>query len=213
MLSVDELRFEAGDLKEKADALNRAAARLFKLADKQEEDERERKIVSQIMVLLMERIWHHFYPEWAKNEVESDHKPTEDNIDQYMHADLIVILTDKAFSEAEAEIYIRKQIDWIMFSDQIYERINWSDVITQTAIRRNFGEALKMVKKGSELSSKLNYAFGNDDLKELMKLHKANRFRKKIEDLLTDCNFHYESGLLHEKKYAELEKELEREEE
>ena len=34
-------------------------------------------------------------------------------------------------------------------------------------------------------------------------LHQWNLFREKIEDLLEDCNFHTECGLLNEGKYDE----------
>jgi hypothetical protein len=34
-----------------------------------------------------------------------------------------------------------------------------------------------------------------------MEIHKKNKFRKKIEDLLEDCNFHSECGFLCDKDY------------
>jgi len=36
----------------------------------------------------------------------------------------------------------------------------------------------------------------------LTKLHKSKKFGKKIEDLLTDCNFHYECELMSSKDYS-----------
>ena len=56
----------------------------------------------------------------------------------------------------------------------------------------------------SFLSGPLDWSFSKRDLTELAKLHKANKCRKKIEDLLTDCNFHYESAKFHNKDYTEF---------
>ncbi len=81
-----------------------------------------------------------------------------------------------------------------------------NDLIREAEIRLDFASALRSVKDGSDLSGKLRYCFGEDDLMELMKLHKSNRFRKKIEDLLGNCNYHSECGLLCSKKYDVFEK-------
>jgi len=72
--------------------------------------------------------------------------------------------------------------------------------------RLDFAAALKSVRSGSDLSGRLGYSFDPSDLMELMRLHRGNKFRKKIEDLLTSCNYHGESGLLCSKKYDEYEK-------
>ena len=61
-------------------------------------------------------------------------------------------------------------------------------------IRNDFASALRSVKNGRELSGALGYGFSNEDIANLAKLHKANKFRRKIEDLLEDCNFHTESN-------------------
>ena len=57
-------------------------------------------------------------------------------------------------------------------------------------------------------NSKCHWAYGYDSLMKLLKEHKKadKRMRILIEDRLTDANFHYESGLLSEQKYDELEK-------
>jgi len=83
-----------------------------------------------------------------------------------------------------------------------------NECIRDARIRLDFAEAFRHVKDGSDLSGDLGYGFSKSDLRVLMNLHKAGKFRKKIEDVLTDCNFHYESGLLSDKKYEELEKAL-----
>lgn len=78
--------------------------------------------------------------------------------------------------------------------------------VEDAEIRLDFANALRNVKHGRNLSLKLSWCFGKEDLLNLMKLHKSNRFRKKIEDLLEDCNFHTECGLLYDRKYDEYEK-------
>ena len=42
----------------------------------------------------------------------------------------------------------------------------------------------------NEIARILEYGLSKSDLSELAKLHKANHFRAKIEDLLTTDNFH-----------------------
>lgn len=71
-------------------------------------------------------------------------------------------------------------------------------------IRRDWASALRAVKHGKDLSRELDWAFSTRDLKNLAKLHKANRFRKKIEDLLEDCNFHKEAALMCSHQYDKL---------
>lgn len=63
-------------------------------------------------------------------------------------------------------------------------------------IRRDWASALRAVRHGEDLSHDINWAFSKRDIKNLAKLHKANRFRKKIENLLDDCNFHTEAALM-----------------
>ena len=71
-------------------------------------------------------------------------------------------------------------------------------------IRLDFARALRNVKEGSDLSGALNWSFAPEDLLELGKMHKKNRYRKKIENLLTNCNFHTECGLLSAGNYEEF---------
>lgn len=52
------------------------------------------------------------------------------------------------------------------------------------------------------MSSDLRYFLSDDDLMQLAKLHKANRFRKKIEELLKDCTCHEECDLMSSGDYS-----------
>lgn len=71
-------------------------------------------------------------------------------------------------------------------------------------IRRDWASALCAVRHGEDLSRDIDWAFSTRDIKNLAKLHKANRFRKKIEDLLEDCNFHKEAALMCSHQYDKL---------
>ena len=62
----------------------------------------------------------------------------------------------------------------------------------------DFNKALSRVKEGSDLSRKCGWGFSMLEIKELAILHKTGKHREKIEDLLTDCNFHREcSDFMH----------------
>lgn len=68
-----------------------------------------------------------------------------------------------------------------------------------TMIRANFSAAFNIVQNGAELSYILDYGFSNADILQLMSLYRidtANKYRTKILDLLSDCNFHTECNYL-----------------
>lgn len=69
-------------------------------------------------------------------------------------------------------------------------------------------DELEEVESGSDLSAKINYGFTNNDLLILLTMHEAGNFREKIEDLLTDCNFHTESKLLRKGDYSSMLEQL-----
>lgn len=73
--------------------------------------------------------------------------------------------------------------------------------MTEQEIRSNWEEALNALPYG-EIAAKIGWGFSTEDLQELMRLHKENICRKKIEDLLEDCNFHYECGEWHDGNYV-----------
>lgn len=64
--------------------------------------------------------------------------------------------------------------------------------------------ALKNCKDIHDLSHDIGYGFCLGDIEALATLHKKNKYRKKIEALLTDCNFHYECGKFHNREYEEF---------
>lgn len=75
-------------------------------------------------------------------------------------------------------------------------------------IRLDWYATLENVNNGAELSLDISWSFTAQDLLVLTCLHEAGIHREKIEDLLEDCNFHRENGLLHEGKYSELREEI-----
>ena len=80
---------------------------------------------------------------------------------------------------------------------------NFQPAMTRLHITDNWEKALRGMQV-EKMAKDLNYSFSQDELKELALLHKATTKRivkKRIEDLLTYCNFHYESSVLHDGDY------------
>ena len=77
-------------------------------------------------------------------------------------------------------------------------------LLEEANIRRDYAAALSKVRRGSDLSPKLEWSFGAEDLQKLAILHQKNKYRVKIEDLLTDCNFHYECSKFTSHDYEEV---------
>lgn len=80
---------------------------------------------------------------------------------------------------------------------------NFQPAMTRLHITDNWEKALRGMQV-EKLAKDLNYSFSQDELKELTLLHKTTTKRivkKRIEDLLTYCNFHYESSVLHDGDY------------
>lgn len=71
-------------------------------------------------------------------------------------------------------------------------------------IRADWKSALDSVEKGWKLSAPIEWGFSTQDLIVLGTLYKygANSdIQQKIVDLLEDCNFHTECGLLYDNKF------------
>jgi hypothetical protein len=142
---------------------------------------------------------------WAKYRNPEDLVGNEAPLylaDEWLRNDISAILSDENVNDEEIGQEIFETIRATEYGEEILRRIRVDDIKKRVAVRRDFLSALKSVKDGSDLSSILNYRFSDDDLKHLAKLHKANKCRKKIEDLLTDCNFHSECSDFYRKNYA-----------
>ena len=83
---------------------------------------------------------------------------------------------------------------------------NFQPAMTRVHITDNWEKALRGMQ-AEKIAKDLNYSFLDGELTELFLLHKTTDKRvikKRIEDLLTYCNFHYESGVLHNGYYKLL---------
>lgn len=81
------------------------------------------------------------------------------------------------------------------------------DPMTEEKIRADWEKALDTMSYGA-ISGAIEWGFYPEDLRKLMQLYKAGTHREKIEDLLTDCNFHSFCDCLSDGDYAGAEKEI-----
>lgn len=153
--------------------------------------QKKREILQDIKDLDL-LIWKTYYPEYKDAE-----EPQLDTAALWLKSDLESILLN--FPESEDAI-IAMILSSKYRSQILTEYIHLDQIKETVKIRSNFEDALKNLSVG-DLSSRIDYAFSKEDLKNLAILHKKNRFRKKIENLLENCNFHYECGALMAKKY------------
>ena len=77
-------------------------------------------------------------------------------------------------------------------SAELAKIVDDADDMNEDYIRENWEEALESPMDYADISRIIGWGFTHEDLQELMELHKAGKYREKIEDLLTDCNFHTE---------------------
>ena len=77
--------------------------------------------------------------------------------------------------------------------------------MTSTEVRMNWERALTKWEDEDcfPLSQIIEWGFTAQDLFVLCCLHEAGLHRQSIIDLLEDCNFHTECGLLDDRKYDE----------
>ena len=75
---------------------------------------------------------------------------------------------------------------------------------TELSVRLGWDDALTRWENGEIcISYIIEWGFIQQDLLVLGCLHQLGKHCGSIEDLLEDCNYHMECGLLHEKKYDE----------
>lgn len=126
---------------------------------------------------------------------------TESNAYMWLKSDVENIYYNFGKEKFDEVIY---SIKCTYYGKEIFSRfINLEDIEKVVSIRVDFEKALNSVQRGEQLSGILSYSFSDKDIKNLALLHKANKCRRKIEDLLDDCNFHQEAGDFKEGKYDE----------
>ena len=157
--------------------------------------EKEEAILKEA-VIIDSNIWKKYC---STDTEETDTAPVQLAI-IWLKEDIIHILSNAENSD-ETEQEILEYIKAREFGNKIINKLNLADIKEEVTIRRDYATAFRRVRKGRELSHVLRYSFGDNDLKKLAILHKARKFRKKIEELLEDCNFHTESADFSEGQY------------
>lgn len=152
----------------------------------------DRTPIFNSMLHISKRLQKKYYPDCKE-------QPTEWQVASWLNADIEDIIMNHG---DEGREYVLSVIHQNMHGETILKDYIEMDRINEAiAIRKDFTSALRSVKRGTELSHKLGYGFSKADIAALAALHKSNKFRRKIEDLLEDCNFHTECGDFHEKNY------------
>lgn len=154
-------------------------------------------------------IWNAFYPE-AASLYNDNGLITPTNAYVWLRSDIKEILADETRSGSFNEKAAR--IMGILMKSPYYEDIcprfiDMKKLIEHAKISMDLDAALSSVKRGNELSSALGYGLSTRELEQLVDLHEAGKHRKKIEDLLTNLNFHYENTFLKDKAYDALREE------
>lgn len=134
--------------------------------------------------------------------------PMRNDANIYQALNILQVDIASALERADDMQAVRDEINEIIDHTDTPEAIRkyvsldtaWRDA----EIRRDWASALRSVRHGEALSHEIGWAFSTRDIKNLAKLHKANRFQKKIEDLLEDCNFHTEAALMSSQQYDKL---------
>ena len=156
----------------------------------------EDEILQNAVKDLDETLWKKYFP----NDRVSP-APESSEVFSWLNKDLIAIVLNSekrpSLDELVKEIYHSEYGKEILLKLPIYE------MRKEISTRSNWKNALYNVKKGSELSGIIGYSLNENDIRTLARLHKSNKFRRKIEELLTDCNFHEECYNFQSKKYAE----------
>lgn len=154
---------------------------------------KKRKLILTEIWRLDQEIYFHYYPHkdtWAMPAVELAPSWLEETITTVLSED------------PDSEDMIIKMIRNSKYGETILsDFVKMKKCRKAAKIRGNFGEALKSVKEGSDLAHDIGYGFSDEDLSELAQLHKAKKYRKKIEDLLTACNFHDACSDFKKKRY------------
>lgn len=131
--------------------------------------------------------------EYAKDEFEevgSLSDITNSIIGAYFHATEYMV--NKRFPRLGVRYYVN---GW---DSDFY--VDEPEQLDADEIREDWEYALNSMSYG-KIAKAIEWGFTDDDLIELMRLHKADICREEIEDLLTDCNFYTECSDWHDGNY------------
>lgn len=158
----------------------------------------EIEAVQKCMQELDVALWKKFYP-----DTEDDSCPELHLADMWLRNDIVHILSDEKFDVDKVKDEVWNIIKATKHQEKILSTyIKEKGIMAEVKIKRDFLTALKGVKEGSDLAHELGYCLSGQDLKKLAVLHKSNKCRKKIESLLTSCNYHGECGDFIRKNYS-----------
>ena len=89
---------------------------------------------------------------------------------------------------------IRNIINTSKYPEEILEVVSFAKANKESYIRKNWEESLQNVENGSDLSRDIGWGLSHKDLCKLATIYQSGKkkMKEKIEDLLTDCNFHTE---------------------
>lgn len=128
---------------------------------------------------------------WNKYFKDSDAEGPELKVAYiWLRTDIVQIIL--ASEEKPGLNEIKEHILKSKYGKKIAEELRFDKIEEEINVRSDWSNALKNVKEGTELSHKIGCGLSSSDLKQLATLHKTKKYRKKIEELLTDCNFHAE---------------------
>lgn len=121
----------------------------------------------------------------------------------WLQQDIADALTNSEDMEATLS-KITELINTSKYSRQVLLCISLEKAEKEAKIRRDWSTALAAVKHGWELSDLVSQCFSEKDIASLAKLHKANQHRRKIAELLSYCNLHYECSKFAAGEYEEF---------
>lgn len=155
-------------------------------------------VIQQIMCELDQTIWQKYRGSSDMDEVPKHLASV------WLRNDIISVLSDEGIAVEQRLREIIAIINETDYGSEILDLIKIRDIREEVKIRRDWSNALQKVKSGDKLSRNIGYSLSSVDLKKLALLHQSNRYRKKIEELLTNCNFHHEAGKFANQQYEEF---------
>ncbi|HAR80446.1 MAG TPA: hypothetical protein DCR21_06395 [Succinivibrionaceae bacterium] len=133
-------------------------------------------------------------------KIEKEFLPENEDFEGYKYPNELYRLQDSTkycFRLHRLDLNVIKSVQALFDSSFLNYELRQQNIIgmavDDATIRLNWADALQRVTKGYKLSSAIGYGLTGEDIAALAALHKKNRYRKKIEDLLEDINYHTES--------------------
>ena len=129
-------------------------------------------------------------------------------------------LHDEMKNVAKKALYKAKDQDWPKLckdirkiADGYLDRDDIRECKKDAETRKDFAKAFKDSKRDAlDVAYDISYCLTSKDLRKLLSLHKQNRYRTKIEELLDYCDLIGEWKCIQEKKYDEFLKFIEKRE-